>query len=220
MFSTKVVATGRGSHPKRAEYIEKSPTDTLQALCDSGGMCDEQFAKLSETFTVSPGKWWSCFSDETQARSEMSAAILKMLECATGRKWRTAENVSPKSASTREEFVSMHPIINEEVLMFWSSLRRQLRGLDSTHYRTLRSNCQRGGSWITDFNIYNESLEIDPHQWIACYASGTGCRQAMVSKITDMFNRFMSFITLEKFKSTAEKYIKAKSNTIITEKPN
>jgi hypothetical protein len=197
------------------EYIEKSPTSTLQALCDSGGMCDEQFAKLTDKFKIPPGKWWSCFSDAAHARSAMSAAILKMLECTTGSKWRVAESVSSESVSTREkEFVSMHPIVNEKVLIFWSNLRRQLRGLDSTHYRTLQSNCQRGGTWIADLKVYNESLKIGPHQWIACYASGSGCRQAMVRNITDMFGRFMNFIDLEKFKSTAENNVKATNNTI------
>eukprot|EP00658_Telonema_sp_P-2_P071537 TRINITY_DN60787_c0_g1_i1.p1 TRINITY_DN60787_c0_g1~~TRINITY_DN60787_c0_g1_i1.p1 ORF type:complete len:141 (+),score=20.18 TRINITY_DN60787_c0_g1_i1:116-538(+) len=105
------------------------------------GMCDALFVELNHELDILPGAWWSCYSDAPDSRSAMCAAIMRMLDKETGNKWRT--HICPKiqeldkltNKPYDEKYTQMHPVINHEVLYFWSQLRGQLRGLYGTHYR-------------------------------------------------------------------------------------
>lgn len=172
-------------------------------------MCDALFVELNHELDILPGAWWSCYSDAPDSRSAMCAAIMRMLDKETGNKWRT--HICPKiqeldkltNKPYDEKYTQMHPVINHEVLYFWSQLRGQLRGLYGTHYRTLQAICSSGGTWISSLHIYSDVLHISPNHWNDCSAGGKGCQNTMATNIINMFGKFMAYVSWETFKSVA-----------------
>jgi hypothetical protein len=187
------------------EYIEKSPPATLQALCDSGGICDALFATINEEYDILPGEWWACCSDGAYGEpGDMSQAIIHMLDEKTVKAWRAQPCPNIQKNSQGKVECPMHPIINEGLLKFWSELRRLLRGLYRTPFRSLQALCMREEKTKILESEVGKVLNIPLSYWRGCYASGKGCQLTMATKINRMVNGSMAHLTWETFLSVLD----------------
>lgn len=65
---------------KTIDYLENCDYEDLQTLCTTAGMSESGFGKLWNEFSILPGEWWMCYSDDPKSRDTMLANILALLD--------------------------------------------------------------------------------------------------------------------------------------------
>lgn len=193
------------------EHLRDSDIESLEALCNSGGMCDPFFDSINTAYNIRPGEWWICFSNKG-GRQTAKKRVLDMLRKeidSEGGPVKESQGADGRAAESHQD------AIPPGVLEFWSRLRRYQRHLYSCHYKTLQQLCTTGGSWDDFFKEMSQILGITADQWDDCYSAGVGCREKMAANIIEMFDTVMSDIPRDVFNAAGRMLLSDKHITPI-----